>query len=106
MLNPAGAGERFIAAGPFYWMADIARVLKSRLPDRTRRVPTRAIPDWLVRAASLFDPSVRGRLFELGKMRPVSSEKAQRLLGWSPHSNDEAIVATAESLIAHGLVPA
>ncbi|MBV9117926.1 MAG: aldehyde reductase, partial [Acetobacteraceae bacterium] len=105
LLNPAAAGERFIAAGPFYWMADIARVLRSRLPERARRVPTRALPDWLVRAGSLFDPTVRGRLFELGKMRPVSSEKAQRLLGWSPRPNDEAIVATAESLVAHGLVP-
>ena len=105
MLDPAAAGERFIAAGPFYWMADIARVLRSRLPERARRVPTRALPDWLVRAGSLFDPIVRGRLFELGKARPVSSEKAKRLLGWSPRPNDEAIVATAESLIAHGLVP-
>jgi dihydroflavonol-4-reductase len=104
LLNPAAAGERFIAAGPFYWMADIARVLRSRLPERARRVPTRTLPDWLVRAASLFDPIVRGRLFELGKMRPVSSEKAKQLLGWSPRPNDEAIVATAESLIALGVV--
>jgi dihydroflavonol-4-reductase len=37
-------------------------------------------------------------------LRPVSSGKAKRLLGWSPRSNDEAIVATAESLIALGVV--
>lgn len=103
MLHPA-VGERFIAAGPFCWRADIARVLKSRLLDRTRRIPSHALSDWLVRAASLFDSTVRRRLFELGKMRSVSSEKARLVLGWSPRSNDEVIMATAESLVAHEVV--
>ena len=105
MVRPEAAGERFIGAGPFYWMADVARVLRERLPRIARRVPSRNLPNWLVRASSVFDATVRGRLFELGKERPVSSEKARRVLGWSPRSNDDAIVATAESLVAHGLVP-
>lgn len=106
MVRPEAVGERFIGAGPFYWMADVARVLKARLPEKAaRRVPTRNLPNWLVRASALFDKTVRGRLFELGKERPVSSEKAQRILGWSPRPSDETILATAESLIAHGLVP-
>jgi dihydroflavonol-4-reductase len=105
MTRPEAAGERFIGAGPFYWMADIARVLKARLPEGVaRRVPSRNLPDWLVRASALLDKTVRGRLFELGKERPASSEKARRLLGWSPRSNDEAVLATAQSLIAHGIV--
>ncbi|MFN5449739.1 MAG: aldehyde reductase, partial [Bradyrhizobium sp.] len=29
----------------------------------------------------------------------ASADKAKRLLGWSPRSNEEAILATAESLI-------
>jgi dihydroflavonol-4-reductase len=106
MVRPEAAGERFIGAGPFYWMADIARVLRARLPETAaRRVPHRNLPDWLVRASAVFDPTVRSRLFELGKERPVSSEKALRVLDWSPRPNDEAILATAQSLIAHGLVP-
>ena len=107
MVRPEAAGERFIGAGPFYWMADIARVLRARLPGAVaKRVPSRNLPNWLVRASSVIDSTVRGRLFELGKERPVSSEKARHVLGWSPRSNDEAVIATAESLIAHGLVPA
>ncbi|MBA3810080.1 MAG: hypothetical protein H0X27_00235 [Caulobacteraceae bacterium] len=54
----------------------------------------------------MVDPVVRDRLFELGKHRPVSSDKARRDLGWSPRSNDDAIVATAESLLAEGVVRA
>ena len=40
---------------------------------------------------------------ELGKRKNGSNAKARRLLGWEPRSNEEAITATAESLIALGL---
>ncbi len=98
------AGERFIGAGDFAWMEDVAATLKARLGSKARRVPTLRIPDFLVRLFALFDPLVRDRLFELGKYRPVSAAKARSQLGWKPRPNDETIVATAESLIAEGLV--
>ena len=41
---------------------------------------------------------------ELGKMKNATNEKARRLLGWAPRSNEEAIVATAESLVRLGLL--
>jgi len=34
----------------------------------------------------------------------ATSEKARRLLGWRPRSPEEAIVATADSLIRLGLL--
>lgn len=34
----------------------------------------------------------------------ATGEKAVNLLSWTRHSNEEAIVATAESLIAQGLL--
>lgn len=98
------AGERFIGAGDFAWMKDVAATLRARLGDRARKVPSLQIPDLAVKFFALFDPLVRDRLFELNKYRPVSHEKATRILGWTPRANDEAIVATAESLIAQGLV--
>lgn len=104
MTHPAAAGERFIGAGPFYWMEDIARTLRERMPALARKVPSRRLPDWLIRLLAMFDPVVRERLFELGKERPVSADKARSVLGWSPRANDEAIVATAESLVANKIV--
>lgn len=101
---PNAAGERFIGAGPFYWMDDIARVLRETVPEVTRRVPRRRLPSWLVRLSSVIDPVVRDRLFELDKERPVSADKAKRELGWAPRSNDEAIVSAARSLLAEGIV--
>ena len=101
---PEAAGQRFIGAGRFYWMADIARVLREHVPELSGKVPRRPLPGWLVRLSSVFDPVLRGRLFELDKQRPVSAEKAERLLGWTPRSNDDAIIDTARSLLAEGVV--
>ena len=105
MTDPAARGERFLAvAGDFLSMRGIARVLKERLGPAARRVPTWQLPNWLVRLAALRDPPVRQILPELGKRKNATSEKARRLLGWAPRSSEEALVATAESLLRLGLL--
>jgi dihydroflavonol-4-reductase len=105
MTAPAAKGERFLAvAGDFVSILDIAKMLKDRLGTSAKRVPTRELPDWLVRVASLFDPAVKQILPELGKRKNATNEKARRVLGWAPRSNEDAVVATAESLIQLGLL--
>jgi hypothetical protein len=69
--------RRFIGSGDFYWLSDVARMLRQGLDDKARKVPSIPVPDFVARMAALFDPIVRGRLYELGKRRPVSSEKAR-----------------------------
>ena len=59
---PNAVGQRFIGAGPFYWMEDIARVLREHMPELVGRVPKRRLPSWLVRLSSVVDPVLRGRL--------------------------------------------
>jgi len=104
MLARGIAGERFIAANDFWWMSQICEVLKRRLGARARKVPGMNLPNVLVRVAALFDPIIRDTLFDLGKHRAVSNEKARRMLGWAPRGNEETIVDTAESLLAEGIV--
>jgi dihydroflavonol-4-reductase len=43
---------------------------------------------------------------ELGKKKNATNEKARHVLGWTPRSNEESIVATGESLVKLGLVKA
>lgn len=79
-------------------MTDVARVLKAHLP--ARKIPTGTLPDLILRIAAMGDPVVRGRLFELGKVRMASSEKARRDLSWTPRPVERTIIETADSLIA------
>jgi nucleoside-diphosphate-sugar epimerase len=105
MTNPAAKGERFLAlAGPAMSLAQIARVLKDNLGALAARVPTREVPDWLVRLSALRNPAVREILPQLGQQKNASNEKARRLLGWQPRPNEEAILATARSLQQLGLL--
>ena len=105
MADPAANGERFLAvAGDFLRVQEMARVLRTRLGDAARKVPTRELPDWLVKLVAMFDPTVRQIVPDLGKYKNATSAKAQRLLGWAPRSNDDALVATAESLLRLGLL--
>ncbi|MGA2812671.1 MAG: aldehyde reductase [Candidatus Acidiferrum sp.] len=105
MTDPAARGERFLAvAGDFMSMLDIAKVLRDRMGAAARKVPTRELPNWIVRLAALRDPAIKVILPELGKRKNASNEKARRLLGWAPRSNEDAIVATAESLVRLGLL--
>ncbi|HEY7284489.1 MAG TPA: aldehyde reductase [Vicinamibacterales bacterium] len=105
MTHPAAKGERFIAtSGDAMSMLDIARVLKARLGSAASKVPTRQLPDWLVRLVARFDPRMRQLLPLLGQVRNATSAKAQRVLGWTPRPREDAIVATAESLLKFGIV--
>ena len=105
MTHPEAAGERFLAvAGDFLSMRDIGLVLRQRLGHAARRVPTRELPDWLLRIVARVDKSVGQIVPELGKRKNASSEKARRVLGWTPRPADEALVATAESLARLGLL--
>jgi hypothetical protein len=64
------------------------------------------LPNWLVRFVALFDPRMRQLLPLLGQIRNATSAKAERVLGWKPRSREDAIVATAESLVKFGIVGA
>ncbi len=105
MTDPAAKGERFLAlSGDFMTILEIAQALRSRLGDAARRVPTRELPNWLVRIASLLDPAVKQILPELDKPKNGTNAKARRVLGWEPRSNVDSVVATAESLAKLGLL--
>ena len=105
MSNPAAKSGRFLAvAGDFMSMLDIANVLKRRMGASAKKVPTRQLPNFLVRLAALRDPAIKLVLPELGKLKNATNEKAKRMLGWAPRSNEDSVVATAESLVRLGLL--
>jgi dihydroflavonol-4-reductase len=104
MTHPAAAGERFLGAGEFWWMSQIAEVLRNGLGPQARKVPKAELPNWVLRLAANFDPVVKSVAFELGKERGVSCEKAKRLLGWDPRPYAESILDCGTSLLSQGLI--
>ena len=99
MSAPAAAGQRLLGAGEFLWLADIAAILREELGAQASRVPTRRAPNALVRVIAAFDPSLRPVLSELGQRNDYSTEKARRLLGWTPRPARESVLDCARSIL-------
>jgi dihydroflavonol-4-reductase len=100
MTSQHSPGERFLATGEFLWMAEISRILREHLGDAAGKVPTRVLPDFVLRAVSLFDPGLRFLTPSLGRKHVHSTAKAQRMLGWQSRPARETLVDCAKSLIA------
>ena len=104
MTDPAANGERFLAiSGDYVWMRDVAATLKERLGEKAAKVPSRQLPNWLVRLAARRAPELKLLLPELGKEKHATGEKAKRLLGWKPIPWQNSAVDTAESLMRLGV---
>ena len=106
MTSPEAGGNRFIAVTEWLWFEDVARVLKERLGDHASKVPTRKIPNFIVRTMALFDGGLRSVVGGLGKRNDISSDKARTTLGWQPRAVEDSVEETAESLIREGVVKA
>lgn len=96
MTVPEAAGRRFIVSEGEYWYVEIARLLA----EAGHAVPTRVVPDWVVRALSWFDPTVRLVVDRLGRRSHVSSASARAVLGWSTRDMRETLRDTARSIAA------
>jgi nucleoside-diphosphate-sugar epimerase len=104
MIAPEAGGERFIAVTEFLWMAEVAATLRRELGDDASKVPTRGVPNLLVRAMALFDPGIRSITNQLGKKLTYSSEKAETTLGWTPRPLEQTIAETGRSMVDLGVV--
>jgi nucleoside-diphosphate-sugar epimerase len=106
MATPAAGGERFVAATQFLWTAEVAEILRDGLGADAAKVPTRTVPNLLVRGMARIDAGLRSVVGDLGKRVDYSNEKARSRLGWSPRPVEETIVDCGRSLIEHGVVAA
>ena len=78
--------------------------VKAKLGDKAKKVPTRQMPDWLLKLFALARPELRQLVAELGNVRGGDSSHAIQTLGWTMRTPEQAILATAHSLIERGIV--
>ncbi len=100
MTLPQANGQRFIAStGKGLSILDVANILKNNLGEKASKVPGKELPNWIIKLLALFNTKLKAVVPLLGMNKEASSEKAQKMLGWKPRSAEDAILATANSLI-------
>ncbi len=104
LTAPKAGGHRFPMGERTLSLKEFADILRRRFPHYARKLPRFEAPDWAVRIIALADPDLRGNLGELGVVRRLDSSDVVALLGRKLIPANQAIVATAESLIAQKLV--
>jgi nucleoside-diphosphate-sugar epimerase len=106
MTNPNAGGQRFLAlAGGIIRMPEMAVLLKNKLPELATKISTRVLPNWVLNLAALFNGQARLAAGLVKVIRNPSNAKAMRVLGWTPMANnEEAIVASAKSMVKFGVL--
>jgi nucleoside-diphosphate-sugar epimerase len=104
LTAPTAGGRRFPMGERTVSFKGAADILRQRFPAYARKLPRFELPDWAVRVYALFDSDLRGNLGELGVVRRMDSRDVVALLGRGLIKAEDALVATAESLIANKLV--
>ena len=104
MLAPQAAGQRILGVGDFLWMADIAKLLRENFGQRASKVPTRLLPDFILRFAALFQYEARFMAPMLGQRTHFDVSKAAQLLGWHPRPASEVVLECASDLLRQHLV--
>jgi dihydroflavonol-4-reductase len=104
MTAPGAAGQRFCCAIEFGWIDEVGEILAKRFGPEGWRIPTRKLPNFIVRIVAMFDPTVKTVVSDLGRVRNVSNDRIRRVLNWQPHSLEEMVVSMGETMIQQGIV--
>lgn len=102
MEMPQAAGNRYIASAGYLTFKEVARILKQQYPDR--KIPKKELPNFAARLFSIFEPSLKPILIELGVKRKTDISKAKKELQWETLSVQEAVTACAKSVFEKGIV--
>ena len=97
-------GERFPTSEKFLWISEMAAIIRQRVPEHAGKVPSRPMPNWLVRVLALFLDEMKQIKSELGNVRDVSGKHTEDVLGMRFIPAEETLEATIRSLVAKGIV--
>lgn len=101
---PRAPGQRYIIHSASVFGPDVAALLRDHYTPRGYPVPALRAPRALLSVVALFDAEVRALLPNVDKQRLYDGSKAARELGIACRSWQEAVLATADSLIRMGVV--
>jgi nucleoside-diphosphate-sugar epimerase len=99
MDAPQAAGKRFIVATDHVWLRDIALALDAHLKDKGYKIPTRALPAFVLRLVGMYDKTAKLAVPEINLRMDLSRERATRILNWEPRSPETTVTDMADSFI-------
>ncbi len=97
-------GGRYLAVADCLWMLEIAQAIRADLGDSAKKVPSRALPNFMVKLVGVFDPTARQLRPELGREVRVDNRATREALQMSFIPAKQAAAAMARSLIDLGVV--
>ncbi len=102
MTSPKAGGRRLIAAGNTLSFKEMSDVLREAYPKA--KLPKGELPNWLLGVIARFDERVVTLLADLGIRHEADNAYVCNLTQVIPRPAKEAVLATAESLVAQGAV--
>ena len=99
MHDTAVFGHRVFSAGDSISMQEIAKSLATSFPAFAKKIPTRRLPNFLVRLIAMFDGDVKTAAMNLGRKHQLDKPLVEPLLGRSLISTEDAIREMGQSLI-------
>jgi dihydroflavonol-4-reductase len=104
MTSPLARGRRYAMGEKTLSLLEFAQIVASGLPEFARKAPKREVPDWMVKLFAFVDKDIRGNVGELGVVRRTDSSEVIELLGHPLIPAKDSVLATARSLVEHGVV--
>jgi dihydroflavonol-4-reductase len=99
LTSEKAIGQRYAATSSSIWFKDIAAIILKAYPAYSSYVKARELPNWFIKIYSIFETSTRMIVPELGFCAHISTKKIEEDLGIHPISVEDAVIATAQSLI-------
>lgn len=104
MENAEAGGHRYPVSAETIWMKRMAETLATAFPQYRGKLPKFTLPDWAVKLYANFNADIKGILGELGTFKVVDSSDAEALINRKLIPADEAVIATAKTIIDQGLL--
>ena len=102
MTSSNVGGRRLMAASNTLWISEISEILRKAYPQA--KLPSRIMPNWLVKFAGIFDQSIKGIAPDVGIFHEADASYVTNLTGVIPRPAREAVIAAAESLMKSGQI--
>ncbi|PQA85403.1 NAD-dependent epimerase/dehydratase family protein [Hyphococcus luteus] len=96
--TPEAGGRRLIASADTLSLKGVADILREAFPDRAKKIPSKTLPSWLVRALALFDRNLASVVPDLGVAPQAETDYVTALTDVRFRPAKEAVIEAGAAL--------